>query len=64
MERTLQVFVVADGVPRPDGEHAVTADSLDAMAAAARLLLTSLGHRVRCVSFTPTGLLAYTEKAS
>ena len=63
MERVVQVLSIAEGVAYPDRQFTVQAEGLDELAAAARQSLVALGHRVRCVSFTPTGLVAYVERA-
>jgi hypothetical protein len=63
MERAVQVFVVApDGIPHSDTERTVEAGGLDELAARARDALHAEGLRVRCVSFTSTGLVAYVER--
>jgi hypothetical protein len=65
MERTVQVFsVAADGLARPEAQFTVAESGVDESAAAARQVLAKQGRRVRCVSFTSTGLIAYVEPRS
>jgi hypothetical protein len=62
MERTVQVFsVAADGLARPEGQFTVPESGIDESATAAKQVLAKQGRRIRCVSFTSTGLLAYVE---
>jgi hypothetical protein len=62
MERIVQVFTVAaDGLPRPEAQFTVAESGIDDSATAARQVLEKRGRRIRCVSFTSTGLIAYVE---
>jgi hypothetical protein len=64
MERAVQVFVVAsDGIPHSESERTLEAGGLDELAARTRVALHAEGYRVRCVSFTSTGLVAYVERS-
>ncbi len=67
MRRRLQVFVIAaaegpSGSPRPADDREVEARTTDALREAARAALEADGYRVRAVSFTPDGLVAYVEE--
>jgi hypothetical protein len=67
MERMLHVFVIpADrspgGPPGPPRELSVEAPSLDGLRDAARMKLVAEGYRVRSLSFSPKGLVAYVEE--
>ena len=66
MQTSVRVFVVAgDGLPSPESEFTIEAGANpDDTSARARESLVSRGRRVRCVSFTPTGLVAYVEPAA
>ena len=59
----MSVFHVPSGggVAAPVGELTVDAKDQDALLATARLLLGRTYPRVRSVSFTPSGLVAYVE---
>lgn len=66
MQSMLKVFVLpagkaANAPPEPAGEVEIEAETHDALLAAAHRLLSDRGLRVRAVSFTPTGLVAYGE---
>jgi hypothetical protein len=67
MRTTVTVFVVPRGLPtmppRPGPSLEVEASGVDDLRRSAIGALVARGHRVRCVSFTPTGLLAYVEEA-
>lgn len=67
MKRRVQVFVIraADrpiGVPHPADEREVEATTTDGIRAAARSELEADGYRVRALSFTEDGLVAYVEE--
>ena len=67
MKRTVRVFSipkdrVPGGPPDTAREMVVEADSLDGLLAAARAKLTEEGRRIRALSFTSTGLVAYVEE--
>jgi hypothetical protein len=69
MRRTLQLYVLHPsaslGAPPERGEPCdVEASGLDGLRGRARDELARRGDRVRAVSFTPTGLVAYVEAAS
>jgi hypothetical protein len=63
MRRTLSVFEVpADrGTAVPAGEVEVEAKGPDELLATARAILSKKHAKVRSVSFTPSGLVAYVE---
>jgi hypothetical protein len=63
MRRTLSVFEVAAGrgVAVPAGEIEVEAKGPDELLAAVRAILSKKHAKVRSVSFTPSGLVAYVE---
>ncbi|NOJ79829.1 hypothetical protein HNV28_16015 [Myxococcus xanthus] len=63
MQRDVKVFVLSSGsgAPRPGPGFTIEASTLDGLQEAARVELTARGQRVRAVSHTPTGLLAYVE---
>lgn len=63
VQRVVKVFVLssASGAPHPGPEFPVGASTLDGLQEAARTELAARGQRVRAVSHTPTGLLAYVE---
>lgn len=68
MRRMLKIFVLptgkaANAPPEPAGEVEIEAETHDALLAAAQMLLGTHGLRVRAVSFTPNGLVAYGEAA-
>jgi hypothetical protein len=67
MKRTVRVFTipkerVPGGPPNPAREVAVEASSLDGVLAAARAKLIEDGHRIRTLSFSAKGLVAYVEE--
>ena len=49
------------GAPTPAPAFVVEASSHDGLRAAARAQLAASGRRVRALSFTPAGLVAYVE---
>lgn len=66
MRRTLKLFVIPAGkppgtppVPGPELELSATTD--DGLLSAARESIAQRSERVRALSFTPTGLVAYVE---
>lgn len=63
VQRDVKVFVVSSGssAPRPGPGFTVEASAFDGLLEAARVELAARGQRVRAVSHTPTGLLAYVE---
>jgi hypothetical protein len=66
VQRTVRVFVIPAGAgpatpPAPVPELEVEAATEDALREAARSELARRYARVRAVSFTPTGLVAYVE---
>ncbi|WP_163973518.1 MULTISPECIES: hypothetical protein [unclassified Myxococcus] len=63
MQRVVKVFVLssASGAPHPGADFTVEASTLDGLLEAARAELAARGQRVRAISHTPTGLLAYVE---
>ncbi len=66
MRRTLRTFVIPAGKPAgtpsgPGPEIELEAHTEDGLLAAAHDALAARGQRVRAVSFTPTGLVAYAE---
>ena len=69
MERTVQVFViprdrVPGGPPEPPREMVVEATTVDGLAEATRERLIGEGLRVRSISFTRDGLVAYVEETA
>ena len=69
MERTVQIFIiprdrVPGGPPEPARQVVVEAATVDGLAHAAHDRLTSEGLRVRSVSFTRDGLVAYAEETA
>lgn len=66
MRRRAQILVVPLSPPnapaRPDGERQVEAPTLDALRETLRCELEREGRRVRAVSFTKDGMLAYVEE--
>jgi len=66
MRRTLKLFVIPAGKPpgtppEPGPELEVEAATEDGLRASARALVAERGQRLRSLSFTPTGLVAYVE---
>lgn len=66
MRRILKIFVIpadepAGSPPEPGPEVELEAASEDGLLAAAHEAIAKRGQRVRAVSFTPTGLVAYAE---
>lgn len=62
MRSTLKVFIIPPGKsPEPGFGLELEARNEDGLRAAAHQALADRGLRVRTVSFTPTGLLAYAE---
>lgn len=66
MRRTLKLFVIPAGKPpgtppEPGPELELEAGSEDELREAARIAIADCGQRVRSLSFTPTGLVAYVE---
>lgn len=66
MRRTLKLFVIPAGKPlgtppEPGPELDVEAATEDALRGATRALVAARGQRLRSLSFTPTGLVAYVE---
>jgi hypothetical protein len=59
MVRDLQLLVVGAATVRPGPVFAVEGTTLDEVRLAARDLVAARGYRMRSLSFTPTGLLAY-----
>lgn len=69
MKREVQVFIIPKerapgGPPRPAPSIEVHVATTDGLLAAAREALSAPGRRVRSVSFTPTGLVAYLEETA
>jgi hypothetical protein len=68
VDHPLRVFIVPGspaGAPLRQGtSRSISAPTADAARAAARDLLEADGYRVRAVSFTPDGLVAYVEERS
>ena len=67
MKRRVQVFVIRaadgpNGMPHPSGEREVEAPTTDGLRRAARADLEVEGFRVRALSFTEEGLVAYVEE--
>jgi hypothetical protein len=68
MRRILKTFVIPAGKPagappEPGPDVELEAPTEDGLLAAAYEALAKRGQRVRAVSFTPTGLVAYAEAA-
>jgi hypothetical protein len=66
MRRTLKLFVISAGKPpgarpKPGPELEVEASSHDGLLCAAREAIAERSERIRAVSFTSTGLVAYVE---
>ncbi|RUO91514.1 hypothetical protein D7Y11_19785 [Corallococcus sp. AB018] len=63
MQRDVKVFVLSgsSGAPHPEPGFTVEASTLDGLLDALHGELAARGQRVRAVSHTPTGLLAYVE---
>ncbi|WP_256337301.1 hypothetical protein [Myxococcus xanthus] len=63
VQRVVKVFVLssASGAPHPGPEFTVEASAHDGLLEAVHAELAARGQRVRAVSHTPTGLLAYVE---
>ena len=66
MRRTLKLFVIPAGKPpgtppEPGPELELEARSQDGLLSAAHEAIAQRGERLRAVSFTPTGLVAYVE---
>ncbi|QDE81685.1 hypothetical protein [Myxococcus xanthus] len=64
MQRDVKVFVLSSGsggAPHPGPSFTVEASTLDGLLEAVRVEIAARGQRVRAVSHTPTGLLAYVE---
>lgn len=69
MKREVQVFIIPKdrspaGPPGPARSIEVQAATTDGLLAAAREALSAPGRRVRSVSFTPKGLVAYVEETA
>jgi len=64
-QRTVRVYQVdqTGSAPVPAGELVVEAAGVDGLLEAAGRELAARGHRVRCLSWAPAGLLAYVENA-
>ncbi|MFB1485141.1 hypothetical protein [Corallococcus sp. RDP092CA] len=64
MQRDVKVFVLSSGsggTPHPGPNFTVEASTLDGLLEAVHMEIAARGQRVRAVSHTPTGLLAYVE---
>ena len=63
MRRILKTFVTssAGSPPEPGPDIEIEAASEDGLLIAAHDVLAKRGQRVRALSFTPTGLVAYAE---
>ncbi|WP_408891564.1 hypothetical protein ACJ2CR_19070 [Myxococcus faecalis] len=63
MQSVVRVFVLSSpsGAARPGPEFTVEASTHDGLLEALHAELAARGQRVRAVSHTPTGLLAYVE---
>jgi hypothetical protein len=62
MQATVKVFTVVPGAaPQPAAPLVVEAKTHDGLREAARAALAAQGHRIRALSFTATGLVAYVE---
>jgi hypothetical protein len=69
MRRTLKLFIIPAGKspgtpPEPGPELELESTSEDGLLEAAHAAIAERGERVRAVSFTPTGLVAYVEATS
>lgn len=69
MERKLQVFVIPAGAaaatpPLPGPEFVVQATNEDGLRESARRELGGRYARIRAISFTPSGLVAYVEASA
>ena len=68
MHAHVELFVLPpDGgtaMPEPGERREVEAATTDGLKAAAAAALAEEGYRVRAVSFTPDGLVAYVEASS
>jgi hypothetical protein len=66
MQRKAQILVVPlsppNAPPRPGGERWVEAPTIDALRESLHRELEREGHRVRAVSFTKEGMIAYVEE--
>ncbi|MCA9609492.1 MAG: hypothetical protein KC619_28025 [Myxococcales bacterium] len=67
MKRRVEVFVIRasdgpNGMPQPGGDREVEAPTTDALRVDARSVLEEEGYRVRALSFTEDGLVAYVEE--
>ena len=67
VKRTLKLFVIPPGrapagPPDPAREMEIDAPTIDALGDEARRQLTEAGYRIRAVSFTPDGMVAYAEE--
>lgn len=67
MKGRVEVFVITaangpNGMPQPGGEREVEASTTDALRSVARAVLEEEGYRVRALSFTEDGLVAYVEE--
>ncbi|WP_338869371.1 hypothetical protein [Myxococcus stipitatus] len=63
MQSVVRVFVLSSpsGVPHPGPELTVEAATHDGLLEALHSELAARGQRVRAISHTPAGLLAYVE---
>lgn len=63
MRRTLKLFAIPAGKPpgSPPEPGTVEAATEDGLRGAAGALVAERGQRLRSLSFTPTGLVAYVE---
>ncbi|QRK08547.1 hypothetical protein JQX13_53130 [Archangium violaceum] len=66
MRRVVKVFIIPTqrgpaAPPEPAPEFTVEARTEDGLLDAARTELASRGYRLRSLSFSPTGLVAYME---
>ncbi|MCP4678725.1 MAG: hypothetical protein GY854_25090 [Deltaproteobacteria bacterium] len=66
-QKTVQVFVISRasapaGPPSPAGTIEIEATSKDGFLTAARSALEADGLRLRALSFSPTGMVAYVEE--
>lgn len=66
MKRDVKVFVLssASGAARPGHGFIVEASTSDGLLDAVHAEVAACGQRVRAVSHTPTGLVAYVEDRS
>ena len=67
MKRTVRVFAipkerVPGGPPNPAREVVIEASSLDGVLTATRANLSEEGYRIRSLSFSSKGLVAYVEE--